>query len=214
MEDPETLRNLRHVDAMVDPEALRNLIKGDAMKDPEALQNLIQLDAMEDPETLRNLIKGDAMEDPETLRNLRHVDAMEDPEALQNHDDISDKETPWRILRLRKDLAHPMQISRKTSTREDDSFVDLGNIADHNGDTDKDVLALIGRARVAFIIMKNIWMAKAIHIGKNCAFSNKMSFHFDYKDARHGREQTKCRRGSKLHQLMLEMFLKSGDLRE
>ena len=41
--------------------------------------------------------------------------------------------------------------------REVESFVYLGSVVDHQGGTDRDVTARIGKARAAFVMLKNIW---------------------------------------------------------
>ena len=41
--------------------------------------------------------------------------------------------------------------------REVESFVYLGSVVDQQGSTDRDVLARIGKARAAFIMLKNTW---------------------------------------------------------
>ena len=41
--------------------------------------------------------------------------------------------------------------------REVESFVYLGSVIDHQGGTDRDVTARIGKARAAFVMLNNIW---------------------------------------------------------
>ena len=45
---------------------------------------------------------------------------------------------------------------------EVDSFIYLGSAVDRQGGTDRDVTARIGKARVAFVMLKNIWSSKEI----------------------------------------------------
>ena len=45
---------------------------------------------------------------------------------------------------------------------EVESFVILGSVVDKHGGTDRDVTARIGKARVAFIMLKNIWASGGI----------------------------------------------------
>jgi hypothetical protein len=45
---------------------------------------------------------------------------------------------------------------------EVDSFVYLGSVVDKQGGTDSDVAARVGKARAAFIMLKNIWASKDI----------------------------------------------------
>ena len=40
--------------------------------------------------------------------------------------------------------------------REAESFVYLGSVVDQQGGTDRDVTAIIGKARAAFVMLKNI----------------------------------------------------------
>ena len=46
--------------------------------------------------------------------------------------------------------------------REVESFVPLGSVVDHQGGTDRDVTARIGKARAAFVLLKNIWASGGI----------------------------------------------------
>ena len=46
--------------------------------------------------------------------------------------------------------------------REVESFVYLGSVVDHQGGTDQDVTARIGKARAAFVMLKNIWASGGI----------------------------------------------------
>ena len=46
--------------------------------------------------------------------------------------------------------------------REVESFVYLESVVDHQGGTDRDVTARIGKARVAFVMLKNIWASGGI----------------------------------------------------
>ena len=45
---------------------------------------------------------------------------------------------------------------------EVESFVYLGSVVDHQGGTDRDVTARIGKARAAFVMLKNIWASGGI----------------------------------------------------
>ena len=46
--------------------------------------------------------------------------------------------------------------------REVESFDYLGSVFDHQGGTDRDVTARIGKARAAFVMLKNIWASGGI----------------------------------------------------
>ena len=43
-----------------------------------------------------------------------------------------------------------------------ESFVYLGSVVNHQGGTDRDVTARIGKARAAFVMLKNIWASGGI----------------------------------------------------
>ena len=46
--------------------------------------------------------------------------------------------------------------------REMESFVCLGSVIDQQGGTDRDVTAGLGKARAAFVMLKNIWASGGI----------------------------------------------------
>ena len=46
--------------------------------------------------------------------------------------------------------------------REVESFVYLGSVVDQQGGTDRNVTARIGKARAAFVVLKNIWASGGI----------------------------------------------------
>ena len=46
--------------------------------------------------------------------------------------------------------------------REVESFIYLGSVADQQGGTDRDVTARIGKARAAFVMLKNFWASGEI----------------------------------------------------
>ena len=46
--------------------------------------------------------------------------------------------------------------------REVESFVYLGSVVDQQGGTDRDVTARVGKARAAFVMLKNIWASGGI----------------------------------------------------
>ena len=58
--------------------------------------------------------------------------------------------------------------------REVESFVYLGSVVDQQGGTDRDVTARIGKARAAFVILKNIWASGGISKRTNSASSTPM----------------------------------------
>ena len=74
-------------------------------------------------------------------------------------------------LRINKKKTNIMKINTPTNNpvtvdnepiQEVDSFTYLGSILDTQGGTDRDVTARVGKARAAFIILKNIWASKQI----------------------------------------------------
>jgi len=46
-----------------------------------------------------------------------------------------------------------------------DSFFYFGGSTDRQGGTDRDVTARIGKARAAFVMLKNVWASKKISTG-------------------------------------------------
>ena len=90
-----------------------------------------------------------------------------------NHKQMQDKTTKLATtsLGINKEKTKLMRITTPTTNpvniddrpiQEVDSFTYLGSTIDHQGGTDSDVLAKVGKARVAFIILKNIWASKEI----------------------------------------------------
>ena len=49
-------------------------------------------------------------------------------------------------------------------TREMESFVYLGKVTDQQGGTDRVITARIGKARAAFIMLKNIWASGVVSL--------------------------------------------------
>ena len=58
-------------------------------------------------------------------------------------------------------LSSPITVGGEP-LREVESFVYLGSVVDHQGGTDRDVTARIGKARAAFVMLKNIWASGGI----------------------------------------------------
>ena len=59
--------------------------------------------------------------------------------------------------------------------REAESFVYLGSVVDHQGGTGQDVTARIGKARAAFVMLKNIWASGGISMRtKLCIFNSNV----------------------------------------
>jgi len=48
--------------------------------------------------------------------------------------------------------------------KEVESFVYLGSVIDGKGGSDRDVTTRIGKARTAFVMLRNIWKSKEISI--------------------------------------------------
>ena len=74
---------------------------------------------------------------------------------------ISKKKT--ELMKINASSGNPVTIGREP-IREVESFVYLGSIIDQQGGTDRDVAARIGKARGAFIMLKNIWASKKISL--------------------------------------------------
>ena len=53
-----------------------------------------------------------------------------------------------------------------------ESFVYLGSVVDQQGGTDRDVTARIGKARAAFVMLKNIWASGGINRRTNLRILN------------------------------------------
>ena len=94
-----------------------------------------------------------------------------------NHKQMQDKTNKLATtslglgLRINKKKTNIMKINTPTNNpvtvdnepiQEVDSFTYLGSILDTQGGTDRDVTARVGKARAAFIILKNIWASKQI----------------------------------------------------
>ncbi|KAL0188422.1 hypothetical protein M9458_015521, partial [Cirrhinus mrigala] len=94
-----------------------------------------------------------------------------------NHNQMQDKTTRLATTSARTGLVinrrktELMKINTNVSTpvtvggepiQEVESFVYLGSIVDTQGGTDRDVTARIGKARAAFVMLKNIWASREI----------------------------------------------------
>ena len=59
--------------------------------------------------------------------------------------------------------------------KEVESFVCLGSVIDQQGDTDRDVTAIVGKARGAFVMLKEVWVSKEISLEtKLCIFNSNV----------------------------------------
>ena len=65
----------------------------------------------------------------------------------------------------------PVKIGGE-EVREAESFVYLGSVVDRQGGTDRDVTARIGKARAAFIMLKNVWASRVIRIATKLRIFN------------------------------------------
>ena len=94
-----------------------------------------------------------------------------------NHRHMQDKTTCLETisagtgLKISKRKTELMKINTTANTpvtvdgepiREVHSFIYLGSAVDRQGGTDRDVTARIGKARAAFVMLKNIWSSKKI----------------------------------------------------
>ena len=109
---------------------------------------------------------------------LDDLDFADDLALLShNHNQMQDKTTKLSTtslgtgLRINHKKTNLMRINTSTNNpvtvegkpiQEVDSFTYLGSIIDRQGGTDSDVTARVGKARAAFIILKNIWSSKEI----------------------------------------------------
>ena len=112
------------------------------------------------------------------LTQLDDLDFADDLALLShNHSQMQDKTTRLENasagvgLKINRKKTELLKINTTASTpvivsgepiREVESFVYLGSIIDAQGGTDRDVKARIGKARAAFVTLKNIWRAKDI----------------------------------------------------
>ena len=109
---------------------------------------------------------------------LDDLDFADDLALLShNHNQMQDKTTRLETMSARTELkintkeTELMKINTTANTpvtvggkpiKEVESFVYLGSVVDKQGGTDRDVAARIGKARGAFVMLKNIWASKAI----------------------------------------------------
>ncbi|OOY36395.1 hypothetical protein BOV89_12810 [Solemya velum gill symbiont] len=110
---------------------------------------------------------------------LDDLDFADDLALLShNHSQMQDKTTRLEAasaetgLRINRKKSELMKMNTTANTpvtvsglaiREVKSFVYLGSVINQQGGTDRDVTARIGKARAAFVILKNIWTSKEIH---------------------------------------------------
>ncbi|RXN15856.1 endonuclease-reverse transcriptase [Labeo rohita] len=109
---------------------------------------------------------------------------------LHNHNQMQDKTTRLATTSARTGLVinrrktELMKINTTVSTpvtvggepiQEVESFVYLGSIVDTQGGTDRNVTARIGKARSAFVMLKNIWASREITTAtKLCIFNSNV----------------------------------------
>ena len=74
---------------------------------------------------------------------------------------INKKKT--EVMRINATVNAPITVNGEP-VKEVESFVYLGSVIDKQGGTDRDVAARIGKARGAFVTLKNIWAAKEINL--------------------------------------------------
>ena len=72
---------------------------------------------------------------------------------------ISKKKT--ELMKINTKATDPVKVNNDP-IKEVDSFVYLGSVIDKTGGTDQDVTARIGKARAAFITLRNIWTSRHI----------------------------------------------------
>ena len=66
------------------------------------------------------------------------------------------------LMKMNTTAQGPVTVGGQ-AIKEVDSFVYLGSVVNKQGGTDRDVAARIGKARAAFIILRNIWASKEIN---------------------------------------------------
>ena len=109
---------------------------------------------------------------------LDDLDFADDLALLShNHNQMQDKTTRQETTSTRTGLkintkkTELMKINTTANTRvtvggepvkKVESFVYLGSVVDKQGGIDQDVAARIGKARGAFVMLKNIWASKSI----------------------------------------------------
>ena len=109
---------------------------------------------------------------------LDDLDFADDLALLShNHSQMQDKTTLLKTtsagtgLKINRKKTELMKMNTTANApitvggepiREVESFVYLGSVVDHQGGTDRDVTARIGKARAAFVMLKNIWAAGVI----------------------------------------------------
>lgn len=109
------------------------------------------------------------------LEDLDFADDLALLSHCQNH--MQDKTTRLQTislgtgLRINQEKTKVMRINTPTTTpvtldsrpfQEVEYFTYLGSIIDKQGGTDRDVTARVGKARAAFVILKNIWHTREI----------------------------------------------------
>ena len=73
---------------------------------------------------------------------------------------INKKKT--EVIRINATANTPIKVKGEP-IKEVESFTYLGSIIDKEGGTDRDVAARIGKARGAFVMLKNVWASKGIN---------------------------------------------------
>lgn len=82
---------------------------------------------------------------------------------------INQKKT--ELMKINTTAQAPVTVGGEP-IREVESFVYLGSVVDRQGGTDQDVKARIGKARAAFVMLKNIWASKDIRINTKLRIFN------------------------------------------
>ena len=95
--------------------------------------------------------------------------------------------------------------------RELESFVYLGSVIDQQGDTDRGVTLRIFKARVAFVMLKNIWTSGGISVRINSSWAHHLQLQSCSTDVRHGRQHRRCNKRSRHSSTpILDAFTKSN----
>ena len=108
---------------------------------------------------------------------LDDLDSADDLALLShNHGQMQDKTTflettssgtglkiNRKLMKMNTTANTPVTVGGEP-IRDVESFVYLGSVVDHQGGTDRDVTARIGKARAAFTMLKIIWASGGISI--------------------------------------------------
>ncbi|KAH9580795.1 Laminin subunit gamma-1 [Schistosoma haematobium] len=70
-----------------------------------------------------------------------------------------------KVLKFKTENSNPIILDGET-LEDVESFTYLGSIVDRHGGSDADVKARIGKARAAFLQLKNMWNSKQLSVNQ------------------------------------------------